>query len=115
MITKVIIKRIISKGKENEFFSLLRDLRFNAMGQEGYISGETLVCADQTNKVMIISQWETMEEWKAWEDNEKRIEMDKSLRELQEKPTEYEAYVFNKYRTAAVQGFPPPLQKLDQK
>ncbi|MFH2059481.1 MAG: antibiotic biosynthesis monooxygenase [Pseudomonadota bacterium] len=113
MITKVIIKRIVANGKENDFFALLRDLRFNAMGQEGYISGETLICADQINKVMIISQWETMGDWKAWEGNEKRKEMDKLLGAFQETPTEYEAYVFSKYRAAASQGFPPPLQKLD--
>jgi len=73
-----------------------------------------LICADQPNKVMVISLWETMNEWKAWESNEKRMEIDNSLRELQEKPTEYEAYIFNKYRAAAKQGFPPPLQKLNQ-
>ncbi len=25
----------------------------------------------------------------------------------------YESYVFSKYRAAAEQGFPPPLQKMD--
>lgn len=111
MITKVIIKRTILEGKENEFFSCLKDLRLGATDQEGYISGETLICANQTNKVLIISKWETLEHWKAWEGNEKRKEMDTALGEFQEKPTEYEAYVFSKYRTAAVLGFPPPLQK----
>lgn len=113
MITKVIMKRIITEGKESKFFSLLRDLRFKAMEQEGYISAETLVCADQTNKIMTISLWETMKDWKAWESNQKRIEMNKLLSALEEKPAECEIYVFSKYRTSARQGFPPPLQKLD--
>ncbi|MCP3874550.1 MAG: antibiotic biosynthesis monooxygenase [Desulfobacteraceae bacterium] len=110
MITKVIIKRQILEGSENDFFSILRNLRFSAMDQEGYISGETLICADQTNKVLIISKWESMEHWKAWEKSEARKKIDKMLSAVQEKSTEYEAYVFSKFRAAAVQGFPPPLQ-----
>ena len=114
MITKVIIKRKIMEGKEGNFFSLLRNLRFNAMDQDGYISGETLICAEQPSKVMIISKWESLDHWKAWEANEKRKVADNLISELQEAPTEYEAYVFSKYKAAASQGSPPPLQKLDQ-
>ncbi len=43
MIVKVIIKRAVSEGKEKHFFWLLKNLRTNAMHQDGYISGETLV------------------------------------------------------------------------
>jgi len=111
MLVKVIIKRDVIKGKEKDFFSHLKNLRFNALGQKGYISGETLICAENTNKVMVISKWATLEDWNNWKTNEKRIEIDAKLNELQERPTVYEPYVFSKYRVAAEQGFPPPLQK----
>lgn len=110
MIAKVIIKRTILQGKEKDFFSLLRQLRFNAMEQNGYISGETLICAEQTNKVLVISKWASLNHWNVWKEHGKRKEIDDLLSELQEEPTIYEPYIFNKYKAAAELGFPPPLQ-----
>ncbi len=81
------------------------------MNQQGYISGETLLCAEDTNKVVVISKWESLEDWKNWKDAEERIKLDAALNKFQKNPTTYEPYVFSKYRAAAVQGFPPPLQK----
>jgi len=111
MIVKVIIKRDVTQGKEKEFFSQLKMLRFNAMDQKGYISGETLICAENTNKIVVISKWETLEDWQHWKANAKRSKMDKNLEKLQDNPTIYEPYVFSKYKFAAEQGFPLPLQK----
>lgn len=113
MIVKVIIKRDIIKGKEKNFFNLLKNIRVSAMHQKGYLSGETLIGVENPNKVLIISQWESLEDWNRWKDDIKRREVDVRLSELQENPTIYESYVFSKYRAAAKQGFPPPLQKMD--
>lgn len=111
MLVKVIIKREVSEGKEKEFFSFLKKLRLTATHQEGYISGETLICAKNTNKVIVISNWESLADWEKWKIDVKRVEIDTRLRELQDNPTIYEPYVFGKYKAAAGQGFPPPLQK----
>ena len=111
MLVKVIIKRDVSYGKEKNFFSLLKNLRFNAMHQNGYISGETLICAENKNRVLIISKWESLEDWNNWKKDIKKREIDARLSELQNNPTIYEPYVFSKYKTAAEQGFPIPLQK----
>jgi len=111
MIVKVIIKRDIIKGREKDFFSHLKNLRFNAMDQKGYISGETLLCAENTNKVLVISKWETLEDWSNWKTHKQRIKIDAALNKLQENPTIYEPFVFSKYRAAAQQGFPPSLQE----
>ena len=111
MLVKVIIKREVSKGKEKMFFRLLKNLRMNAMFQEGYISGETLICAENTNKVVVISKWESLEDWEKWKIDVKRVEIDARLSELQDNLTIYEPYVFSKYKAAAEQGFPASLQK----
>ena len=110
MLVKVIIKRDVTENMEKDFFSHLKNLRFNAMDQKGYISGETLICAENTNKMLVISKWETLEDWNNWKLNKKRMEIDARLNELQDNPTIYEPYVFSKYRAAAEQGFPLPLQ-----
>ena len=39
------------------------------------------------------------------------MEIDSRISELQDNPTIYEPYVLGKYKAAAGQGFPPPLQK----
>ena len=111
MLVKVIIKRDVAEGMEKKFFDQLKLLRFKAMDQKGYISGETLICAENTNKVVVISKWETLEDWNNWKNNEQRKEIDARLNEFQDNPTVYEPYVFSKYKVAAEQGFPPPLQK----
>ena len=110
MITKVIIKRKLIPGKEKEFLSLLRQLRLTAMEQDGYISGETLICAEQTDKILVISKWASWDHWKTWKKHGKRKVIDDLLNELQEEPTIYEPYVFSKYRVGAELGFPLPLQ-----
>lgn len=111
MLVKVIIKRDVTQGKEKDFFLQLKNLRFHAMDQKGYISGETLIHAENTNNVMVISNWETLQDWTNWKTNAKRMEIDALLNELQDNPTIYEPYVFSRYRAAAEQGFPLPLQK----
>ncbi|MCP4691763.1 MAG: hypothetical protein GY859_27195 [Desulfobacterales bacterium] len=109
MLVKVFIKRRIKSGKEMEVFSLLKKLRFNAMNQEGYISGESLVSAEDAQSVMVISTWQSRENWEAWKGDGKRKELDVRLEELQESPTEYESFVFSKYWISAQKGFPEPL------
>ncbi len=111
MIAKVIIKRKVILDKEKEFFALLRQLRSTAMEQNGYISGETLICAEQTNTVLVISKWASLGHWNEWKANAIRRQIDYQLSALQDEPTIYEPYVFSRYKVAAELGFPPPLQE----
>ena len=111
MIAKVMIKRVIAEGMEHEFYANLKGLRAKAVEQDGYISGETLICADHPNKVMVISKWESLDYWNAWKNSKIRKIIENGLNKYEEQPSEYEAYVFSKYRTAVAQGFPSPLQR----
>ena len=106
MLVKVFIKRQIKDGSETEAFALLKELRAVAMKQDGYISGETLVSADDPLQVMVVSTWESREEWLKWLASEDRLVVDQRLAELQEKKTEYEPFVFSKYRLSVQQNFP---------
>ncbi len=99
MLVKVIIKRDISEGKEKHFFSLLKNLRTSAIHQDGYISGETLVCNEKANRVLVISKWKSMDAWNHWKTDVKRVEIDARLSELQENATSYESYGFSRYET----------------
>ncbi len=110
MIVKVIIKRDVVEGKEREFFQGLKSLRALALDQKGYISGETLIKSDSPSKVLVISKWDSLEDWEIWKTNTQRKEVESILSTLQYNETVYEAYVFKKWYAAADLGFPPPLQ-----
>ena len=110
MAVAVMIKRKVKPGDQaRKLIPLILQLRALATYQPGYISGETLICAENTNKVVVISKWETLEHWNNWKTNEKRAKIDAMLNKLQENPTIYEPYVFSKYKVAADQGFPLPI------
>ena len=109
MLVKVFIKRQVKKGNEMEFLSLLKKLRLNAMNHEGYISGETLISTDDPQKVMVISTWQSIENWNTWKASEERQNTDALLGDLQVEPTSYEPYVFSKYWLSVQKGFPESL------
>jgi heme-degrading monooxygenase HmoA len=108
MLITVFIKRHMQAGTEKEFFSLIKKLRFNAMGHEGYISGETLVSTDDLLELLVISKWQSREEWAGWKASGERKSIDAALEKPQTKPTEYESYVFKKFRLSVQKGFPEP-------
>lgn len=111
MLVTIIIKREIHEGLEKEFFFHFKKLRGEAMKQKGYISGETLLCAENTHKVTVLSKWESLEDWNNWKTSAKRLEIEATLGILQSKPAEYDQYVSSKYKAAAEQGFPAPLDE----
>jgi len=106
MIVKVLIKRHVKKDCERVIFELMKQMRANATKQEGYISGETLVSTDDPQEFIVISTWQSLEDWITWRDSKKRKEIDSEIEEYQLKPTTYESYVFRKYRISVQKGFP---------
>ena len=109
MLVKVFIKRQIAEGKCDEAFALLKALRFAAMEQEGYVSGETLIRAGDPHKIMVISTWQGLENWQKWKESAKRKELEAQLEALHTEPVLYEPYVFSKYRLSVEKGFPDSI------
>ena len=105
MLVKVFIKRNIKEGKEKEVFALIKKLRFKAMNQEGYISGENLVSTNDPQELMVVSTWQSIENWTKWKESDERKNIDAQLEELQSAPTAYESFVFSKYRISVQTGF----------
>ena len=108
MIVKVYIKRRITDGGDKEAFKLLNQIRINAMDRKGYISGETLVSADDPQVVLVVSTWKDMESWNQWKEGAIRREIDARLEALQVEPTTYEVFVYSKFRLYVQKGFPDP-------
>ena len=97
MLVKVFMKRHVQEGKVMEVFKLLRKIRSEAMKQEGYISGETMFDPDDSQKILVISTWQNIENWLAWKDNEQRKSFNTEVEKLLTKPAEYESYIYSKY------------------
>jgi heme oxygenase (mycobilin-producing) len=86
MAVKVLITRQFKKDKMNEGFNLLMELRSLATLQSGYVSGETLVSADNPNKLLVISTWVSRKRWEEWQANKKRKDFEKRMKNVLEGP-----------------------------
>ncbi|MGD2029004.1 MAG: antibiotic biosynthesis monooxygenase [Desulfobacterales bacterium] len=92
MAVKVLIKRKIKDGNLNEASKLLIKARYNAMGQPGYISSETLSGCENQNNVVVVSMWQKIENWNQWEKSALRSENETEFETLLDGPVEYETY-----------------------
>ena len=89
---KVLIKRRFKKDKEEEVSSLLRKFRGRAMHQPGYISGETLRSLDDPEDYMVVSKWETVDDWQKWLQSKERRELQGKVDSLIGEKTFYEIF-----------------------
>ncbi|OGP95416.1 MAG: antibiotic biosynthesis monooxygenase [Deltaproteobacteria bacterium RBG_16_47_11] len=93
MTVKIIIDRKVKKGKEAEFFNLLKDLRSKAISSKGYISGETLRSLPDPHNYIVVSTWQSADDWKNWERNPERKQIQARIEKLMGRPTETKIYV----------------------
>ena len=96
-MVKVMIKRHIKEGKVKDVFALLNKQRAKAMNQRGHLTGETLTSYQNPHCLLVISTWQSMENWLAWKENEERRANEAELEQFLESPTEYDEYIFGTY------------------
>ncbi len=94
MAIKVIIERRIKEGKEGELAQLLRQLRAKALLASGYISGQTLRSVDDPRLYVVISTWKSLEDWREWEKDPERAELQRKIDELLEEPAKFRVFYF---------------------
>jgi heme-degrading monooxygenase HmoA len=86
-MVKVLVERKIAGKNVGEIVRSLRQLRVQAMQQPGYISGETLHAADDPNFYLVISTWESLEQWQDWFNNPLRQKLAAEIDASLESPT----------------------------
>jgi heme-degrading monooxygenase HmoA len=94
MAVKIIIRRRVPKEKEARLLPLLVELRSKATTQPGYISGETLRNVKSPQDFIVISTWQSVEAWKAWEGSKGRTEIQTRIDALLGKKTNYGIYLY---------------------
>jgi len=75
MAVKVVIRRIVPEHRAKDLEPLLATLRTRATLQPGYISGETLRRLDKPDEYLVISTWESVEDWDRWATSQERHEV----------------------------------------
>ena len=94
MAVKVMIKRKVRGSVEKDLIALLRELRTLTMNQPGYISGETLKRLDKPEETLVISTWQSAEEWRKWVTSKERQQIQAKIDLLLGQETEYELYEY---------------------
>ncbi|MFH1115655.1 MAG: antibiotic biosynthesis monooxygenase [Pseudomonadota bacterium] len=79
MAVKVLITREFEKDKLDQAYKLLMELRSMATLRNGYLSGETIISADNPNKLVVISTWVTQKRWENWHADQRRKDFVKRL------------------------------------
>lgn len=92
MTVKIFIKRTVQEEGLAELNFLLKRLRALTLEQPGYISGETLNRLDKPNESMVISTWNSLEDWNKWVNNPKRNEVQVQIDNLIGQESEYAMY-----------------------
>jgi heme oxygenase (mycobilin-producing) len=92
MAIKVLIKRRVSADKAREMITLFRQMRILATAQEGYISGETLRSLEKPEEFLVISTWQSSQDWKNWLASRDRKEIQAKVDKLLGGETTYDVY-----------------------
>ena len=92
MAVKIFIKRKVPQDKAKKMIPLFRQMRASATTQPGYITGETLRSMDNPEQFMVISTWQSSEDWNKWLKSEDRNKVQSKIDDLLGGETQYEIY-----------------------
>jgi len=86
MTVKVLIERHVRKGKEGDLIELLNKMRVELVSQPGYVSGELLQSQKDRDTIFALSTWLSELDWKSWEGDPKRLEIESQIEPLLTEP-----------------------------
>ena len=92
MAVKIFIRRTIPQDKAKKMIPLFRQMRASAATQSGYITGETLRSMERPEEFMVISTWQSSEDWSKWLKSEDRNKVQSKIDELLGGETDYEIF-----------------------
>ncbi|HOP48693.1 MAG TPA: antibiotic biosynthesis monooxygenase [Desulfobacteraceae bacterium] len=98
MSVKILIKRKIPTEKVNDVVVLMMRLRALASKEPGFITGETLRSLSDPQNYLVISTWETIEDWNAWLASEDKKIVQEKIDKILGTETGYEAFNYPEKR-----------------
>ena len=97
MPIKVLIKRKFKEGHVNEIKTMLKEVRYDAMDQEGYISSETMWDYKNPFRVVVASNWRSIDNWNNLLESSLRKSIDQKFEKFLAGETEYEIFELGFY------------------
>ena len=93
MSIEVMIKRNIKQGPQaRKVVPLILQLRALATYQPGYISGRTLFNVGNPEECLVISEWQSLDDWYRWMKSKDRMEIQSKIEALTGEPTEHSIF-----------------------
>ena len=92
MTVKILITRTVPEGKAKDMIPLFKQMRALAITQPGYISGETLKSSDRPDTFLVISSWQSADDWEKWLLSDERQAIQTKIDALLGGKTEYEMF-----------------------
>lgn len=93
MTISVMIRRTFSDEQmAARLAPLIVKLRSQATVQPGYITGRTFRCLDCPGEFLVISTWDSLNDWNRWLQNEERMTIQEHIDELLNETTQYRIY-----------------------
>jgi heme-degrading monooxygenase HmoA len=91
-ITVMIQRTFEDAEKATHLAPLIVKLRSLATIQPGYITGKTFRCLDCSGEYLVISTWNSLEDWNRWLNSEQRTGIQKQIDALLGEKTGYRIY-----------------------
>ena len=93
MAIDVMIKRKVKPGRQaKELVPLILHLRALATYQPGYISGTTLSNLEHPDECLVVSRWESVDDWNRWRQSSQRTVIEQKIEALTGEKTDYNLY-----------------------
>ena len=84
MAIKILIRRNVPENKAREMIPLFRKMR--------KLTGETMRNLEKPDEFLVISTWETSDDWKRWVQSNDRQQIQSQIDDLLGGKTEYEIF-----------------------
>ena len=91
---RIHVRRNIPEDKKEDVMLWIIKLRSMSMGKPGYISGETLKNLDDPSDYLVISTWQSLDDWRQWVVSRERIEVQNEIDARLDEDTVYEIYQY---------------------
>ncbi len=91
-ISVMIQRKFNDKEKAAGLIPLIVKLRSQATIQPGYITGTTFHCVDCPGEYLVISTWNSLDDWNRWLQSEQRMALQKQIDDLLGETTQYRIY-----------------------
>jgi heme-degrading monooxygenase HmoA len=93
MAIEVFIKRNVKQGDHaKKLVPLILQMRALALHQPGYISGRTLSDIEHPGDCLVISRWETVDDWNRWKQSKERARVESKIEALTGEKGHYKIY-----------------------